>query len=260
MCLGRSERNDYIMKGKIHSLEGLGTVDGPGIRSVVFFQGCSLRCRYCHNPDTWNKTWGIEMDSSEVVQKVMRFKPYFGEQGGITLSGGEPLLQPEFAAEILKACKEKGLHTAVDTSGWVDQASLEKVLPFTDLLLLDVKALNTAEYEWLTGKTAEKFQRILELIKKRKQELWLRYVVLPGVNDSLRHQEQLEELLQYLGSCVQKIEFLPYHRLGIPKWEKLGLTYTLEKLPSPSREQMEQMKARFSERFSERFKYIEICL
>jgi pyruvate formate lyase activating enzyme len=186
----------------------------------------------------------------------MRFKPYFGEQGGITLSGGEPLLQPEFAAEILKACKEKGLHTAVDTSGWVDQASLEKVLPFTDLLLLDVKALNTAEYEWLTGKTEEKFRRTLELLKKRKQELWLRYVVLPGINDSPRHQEQLKELLNYLGSCVKQVEFLPYHRLGIPKWEKLGLAYTLDKLPSPSQEQMEQMK----ESFSERFKYREVCI
>lgn len=240
------------MKGRIHSIESLGTVDGPGIRSVVFFQGCSLRCRYCHNPDTWNKTWGIEIDSTEVVQKLTCFKPYYGEQGGITLSGGEPLLQPEFAADILRACKEKGLHTAVDTSGWVNLASLEKVLPFTDLLLLDVKALQAAEYEWLTGKTDEKFRRALQLIKSKKQELWLRYVVLPGINDSPRHQEKLKELLQYLGSCVKQVELLPYHRLGVPKWEKLGLTYSLAKLPSPSQEQMEQMM--------ESIKYREVCV
>ncbi len=240
------------MKGKIHSIESLGTVDGPGIRSVVFFQGCSLRCRYCHNPDTWNKTCGLEIDSTEVVQKIIRFRPYFGEQGGITLSGGEPLLQPEFAADILRACKEKGLHTAVDTSGWVDLASLENVLPFTDLLLLDVKALQAAEYEWLTGKTDEKFRRALDLIKRKKQELWLRYVVLPGINDSPRHQEQLKELHQYLGSCVKHVEFLPYHYLGVPKWEKLGLTYSLEKLPTPSQEQMEQMK--------ESIKHREVCV
>ena len=230
------------MKGKIHSIESLGTVDGPGIRSVVFFQGCSLRCRYCHNPDTWDKTWGREIDSAEVVQKVMRFKPYFGKQGGITLSGGEPLLQPEFAAEILRGCKEKGLHTAVDTSGWVDLSALEKVLPYADLLLLDVKALNTAEYEWLTGKTDEKFRKALELIKGKKQELWLRYVVLPGINDTPRHQEQFEELIQFLGPCVKNVEFLPYHCLGVPKWENLGLTYSLGKLQAPSQEQMEQMK------------------
>lgn len=230
------------MKGKIHSIESLGTVDGPGIRSVVFFQGCSLRCRYCHNPDTWDKTWGMEINSAEVVQKVMRFKPYFGKQGGITLSGGEPLLQPEFAAEILSGCKEKGLHTAVDTSGWVDLSALEKVLPYADLLLLDVKALNTGEYEWLTGKTDEKFRKALELIKRKKQELWLRYVVLPGINDTLRHQEQFKELVQFLGPCVKNVEFLPYHCLGVPKWEKLGLPYSLGKLQAPSLEQMDQMK------------------
>lgn len=236
------------MKGKIHSIESLGTVDGPGIRSVIFFQGCSLRCRYCHNPDTWNKTWGTEVDSKEVVQKVIRFKPYFGKQGGITLSGGEPLLQPEFATEILRECKEKGLHTAIDTSGWVDLSSLEKVLPYTDLLLLDVKALNTAEYEWLTGKTNEKFRRALELIKSKKQELWLRYVVLPGINDSTRHLDQLNELVHFLGPCVKNVEFLPYHRLGVTKWEKLGLTYSLDKLQSPSQDQMKQMKERIKDR------------
>lgn len=236
------------MKGRIHSIESLGTVDGPGIRSVVFFQGCSLRCRYCHNPDTWDTTWGTEIDSKEVVQKVERFKSYFGKQGGITLSGGEPLLQPEFAAEILRACQEKGIHTAVDTSGWVDQSSLEKVLPYTDLLLLDVKALNNAEYKWLTGKTNDEFLRTLELIKRKKQELWLRYVVLPGINDSPHHLDQLSELVHLLGSNVKNVEFLPYHRLGVSKWEKLGLTYSLDTLQSPSQEQIKQMMVRIRDR------------
>ena len=230
------------MEGRIHSIESFGTVDGPGIRSVVFFQGCSLRCRYCHNPDTWNRTWGTEIDSKEVVQKVMRFKPYFGKLGGITLSGGEPLLQPEFAAAILRECKQKGLHTAVDTSGWVDLPSLEKVLPFADLLLLDVKALDSSEYEWLTGKTAEKFRKALEFIKLKKQDVWIRYVVLPGINDSQRHMCELRELVHSLGSLVKHVELLPYHSLGIGKWERLSLKYSLGDLSSPSQKQMEWLR------------------
>lgn len=230
------------MKGRIHSIESFGTVDGPGIRSVVFFQGCSLRCRYCHNPDTWNKTWGTEIDSEEVVQKVMRFKPYFGEMGGITLSGGEPLLQPEFAAAILRECKQKGLHTAVDTSGWVDLPSLEKVLPFADLLLLDVKALNSSEYEWITGKTDSKFRKSLELIQLKKKDVWIRYVVLPEINDSLDHMRELGKLVHSLGSLVKHVELLPYHNLGIAKWEKLSLNYTLRDLSAPSQDQMERLR------------------
>jgi pyruvate formate lyase activating enzyme len=240
------------MKGRIHSIESFGTVDGPGIRSVIFFQGCSLRCRYCHNPDTWDRTWGMEVQSEDIVEKVLRFKPFYGQQGGVTLSGGEPLLQPDFAASILKECKEKGLHTAVDTSGWVESSSLDKVLPYTDLLLLDVKAVNSAEYEWLTGKNDKKFRLALERIMKKRQELWLRYVVLPGVNDSPRHLDEFKKLLDDLGPCVKNVEFLPYHCLGIPKWEKLGLTYSLDQLKPPSLDQIEQMKKRIKDRIQDR--------
>jgi pyruvate formate lyase activating enzyme len=230
------------MKGRIHSIESFGTVDGPGIRSVVFFQGCSLRCRYCHNPDTWNRTWGKEIDSKEVAQRVIRFKPYFGQLGGVTLSGGEPLLQPEFAAEILKECKEKEIHTAVDTSGWVNLSSLEKVLPYTDLLLLDVKALNAIEYEGLTGKSDEKFRMTLEFLKGKRQDLWIRYVVLPGINDSLHHINQLKRLIDSLGFQVKNVELLPYHRLGVTKWKQLGLKYSLENLPTPTQSEIARIK------------------
>jgi pyruvate formate lyase activating enzyme len=230
------------MKGKIHSIESLGTLDGPGIRSVVFFQGCALRCRYCHNPDTWNKDWGTELESEEIVRRIRRFKPYFGPQGGITLSGGEPLLQPRFAAAILKECRDEGIHTAVDTSGCVDVSALAQILPHTDLLLLDIKALTGEEYAWLTGQSNEKFLEVLKLLRRAGQELWLRYVVLPGINDSPRHWAGLKELRESLGSCVQKVELLPYHGLGIPKWEKLGLTYPLSGLQAPNPERLEQIR------------------
>lgn len=235
------------MKGRIHSIESLGTVDGPGIRCVVFFQGCALRCRYCHNPDTWNREWESEMDSEEVVRKILRFQPYFGEEGGVTLSGGEPLLQPEFAASILKACHEKGIHTAVDTSGWVDLSALETVLPYTDLFLLDVKAVQASEYEWLTGKTMEKFQAAVARIRESNTKLWLRYVVLPGINDSDNHLSELKKLMVSLGTQVQKVELLPYHSLGVHKWEKLGYPYSLSELKSPTLGEIERLKASFDE-------------
>ncbi|AHF06105.1 pyruvate formate-lyase-activating protein [Desulfitobacterium metallireducens] len=228
------------MKGRIHSIESFGTVDGPGIRCVVFLQGCSLRCRYCHNPDTWDCQGGQEIDSEEVVQKVLRFKSYFGEKGGITLSGGEPLLQPDFAAAILKRCKEEGIHTAVDTSGWVDISALDKVLPYTDLFLLDIKGLNEENYTWITGQKTQKFHEALQLIKEKKTDLWLRYVVLPGINDTDQHREKLKEFVQALSPQVQNVELLPYHPLGIHKWEKLGLKYTLYDLEIPNQDKIDQ--------------------
>ncbi|WP_434510398.1 pyruvate formate-lyase-activating protein [Desulfitobacterium sp. AusDCA] len=222
------------MKGRIHSIESLGTVDGPGIRCVVFLQGCSLRCRYCHNPDTWNTQGGTEVDSEEVVQKILRYKPYFGDRGGVTLSGGEPLLQSDFAASILKGCKEKGIHTAVDTSGWVDIPALERVLPYTDLFLLDIKGLNPEDYQWITGQQNHKFNWALELIKQSKTDVWFRYVFLPGINDSEAHRAKLGQMVRSFSTQVKNIELLPYHPLGIHKWEKLGLSYSLYDLESPS--------------------------
>ncbi len=228
------------MKGRIHSIESFGTVDGPGLRCVIFLQGCALRCRYCHNPDTWNTDWGQEMDSEEVLRKVARFKPYFSKNGGITLSGGEPLLQSEFAAFILKKCREMGIHTAIDTSGWVEIAALEKVLPYTDLLLLDIKALDEDEYLWLTGKSENKFRKALEYIQQWNIPLRLRYVLLPGINDSDQHVKKLKNLTARLGSQVNKIEVLPYHNLGAHKWKKLGLNYSLGHLKPPGERDINQ--------------------
>ncbi|AEG60405.1 pyruvate formate-lyase-activating protein [Desulforamulus ruminis] len=229
------------MKGRIHSIESCGTVDGPGLRCVIFFQGCLLRCRYCHNPDTWNPKGGQKIDSAEIISKVLRFKPYFKHQGGITLSGGEPLLQPEFAAEILQCCQNAGVHTAIDTSGWVDRRALEKVLPFTDLLLLDIKALDSPLYQWITGKPQEPFSLALEYIKASKVPLWLRYVVLPGINDSALHMQKLKKFVHALENQVEKVELLPYHPLGVHKWQKLNLVYTLGHLSPPTEDAMQRL-------------------
>jgi pyruvate formate lyase activating enzyme len=237
---GERKGGSPSMKGRFHSIESFGTVDEPGIRCVVFLQGCSLRCRYCHNPDTWDRQGGQEIDSEEVVQKVLRFRSYFGEKGGITLSGGEPFMQPDFSAAILKRCKEEGIHTAVDTSGCVDIDALEKVLPYTDLLLLDIKGLNEEDYAWITGQKLEKYRKALQVIQKWKMNLWLRYVVLPGINDSEEHREKLREFVTALSSQVQNVELLPYHPLGVHKWEKLGLKYTLSDLETPNQDEMDQ--------------------
>jgi pyruvate formate lyase activating enzyme len=160
----------------------------------------------------------------------------------VTLSGGEPLLQPEFAASILKACKDEGIHTAVDTSGWVDPSALEIVLPNTDLVLLDVKAVTCTEYEWLTGKTKEKFHFALEVIREKRTDLWLRYVVLPGINDSEYHLAELRKVIKSLGSQVKKVELLPYHCLGIHKWKKLGYNYSLSELAPPNAGHMKHLQ------------------
>jgi pyruvate formate lyase activating enzyme len=233
------------MTGRIHSIESCGTLDGPGLRCVVFFQGCPLRCRYCHNPDTWDISGGQEVTASEIIKKIIRFKPYFNHKGGVTLSGGEPLLQPEFAAEILRECKRNGIHTAVDTSGWVNTQALEQTLPYTDLLLLDVKALDNKMYQWLTGKEEDKFLSALTIIKKYKKPLWLRYVILPGINDTPEHMSKLKLLASSMGSMVQKIELLPYHSLGEHKWQRLGYKYTLSQVKPPKDCEIDLMYQKF---------------
>lgn len=241
-----NESGGIMVQGRIHSIESCGSVDGPGLRCVVFFQGCSLRCRYCHNPDTWSLQSGQEVDSDQLIKKILRFKPYFGEQGGVTLSGGEPLLQPDFAVEILRQCKQHGIHTAIDTSGWVEAGDLEKVLPFTDLVLLDIKAVEKELYKWLTGQSNDKFLVALDIIKRQKTPLWVRYVLLPGVNDTEELLNSLKDLTSSLGIQVQKVEFLPYHRLGLHKWESLGLKYSLSNLIPPPESIITQLNKNFN--------------
>lgn len=218
------------MKGFIHSIETMGTLDGPGVRSVVFLQGCPMRCIYCHNPDTWKIDEGKEIDSSELLQKISRFIPYFGTDGGVTLSGGEPFMQPDFALEILRMCKEKGIHIAVDTCGYHMDNIVREALGHTDLVILDIKHAVQSKFMQLTGKEMLPLLRFLEYLRKSRVDVWIRQVIVPGWNDS---EEDMRSLVKLIGRMpsLKKVELLPYHKMGIYKWHERGIPYMLEDTP-----------------------------
>lgn len=228
------------MKGRIHSIESMGLVDGPGIRTVVFFQGCALRCSYCHNPDTWATEGGLEISSEELLQKIMRFKPYFERSGGgVTFSGGDPLLQPDFLIEILKLCKENNIHTTIDTSGY-GLGKYDEILEYTDLILLDIKHIDDLGYKNLTGRRMHGFYEFLEAAQKAGTKLWIRHVVVPGLTDSIPHITKLAEIIKNIKN-VEKVELLPYHLLGTEKYSKLGIPYRLEGVEPMNKERLKEL-------------------
>ncbi|KEI00940.1 pyruvate formate lyase-activating protein [Clostridium botulinum C/D str. BKT2873] len=214
--------------GRIHSFESMGLVDGPGIRNIVFFQGCPLRCSFCHNPDTWDFNGGYEISSEELVKKIIRFKPYFKNDGGVTFSGGEPLMQPKFLLETLKLCKENNIHTAIDTSGYGSKY-LDEILKFTDLVLLDIKHIDEHNFKSLTGVSINKLFNFIAILNKSRCRVWIRHVVVPGITDSLDHIESLKSIIKTIRN-VDKIELLPYHTLGLHKYENLNFDYKLKDL------------------------------
>lgn len=217
-----------MVNGKIHSIESMGLVDGPGIRTVVFLQGCCLRCSFCHNPDTWCISGGTETSSNELIDKLVRFKSYYDKSnGGVTFSGGEPLLQPEFLLETLKLCKERGIHTAIDTAGH-GLGNYEEILKYTDLVLLDVKHIGDNNYINLTGQSNHKFLEFLDALNNSNTKVWIRHVVVPGITDSKEHILELAEFINKNVKNVEKIELLPYHSLGAEKYHKLSIEYPLE--------------------------------
>ena len=227
-----------MIKGKIHSVESMGLVDGPGIRVVVFMQGCTLRCLYCHKPDTWtldgNKD-ALDFTPEELVNKISRFRSYFEKSGGgVTFSGGDPLKQPEFLKETLKLCKEAGIHTTLDTSG-VGFGDYEEILKYTDLVLYDVKHLTREGYKDMTGIEIDETQKFLEACKKMGTKMWIRQVVVPGKTDSEEYIRELGKFIKTLDN-VEKVELLPYHLLGVNKYETLGIKYRLEGLEAMDKE------------------------
>lgn len=226
--------------GKIHSFESMGSVDGPGIRSVVFMQGCTLRCAYCHNPDTWNFNSGTEITPQELVKKIIRFKPYFKNNGGVTFSGGEPLMQPEFLIEALKLCKEAGINTAVDTAGF-GIGQYDKILKFTDLLLFDIKHVDDEGYKSLTGKNKKGYNEFLEEAQKAGTKIWIRHVIVPGITDSEEHIRKLSEIIKHLKN-IEKVELLPYHTMGVQKYDKMGLEYRLSHLKPMDKEKANSLQ------------------
>lgn len=214
--------------GRIHSIETFGTVDGPGIRSILFFQGCPLRCKYCHNRDTWDVKDGTEYTAEELIDNVSRYSSYWRSSGGgITASGGEATLQSDFLAELFAIAKERDIHTCLDTSGFVDIEKIDKVLDNTDLVLLDIKHMNEEEAKNLTGVGIEKTLKLARHLDERNIPIWLRHVLVPGVTDSEENLSQIGELAASLNN-IDRLEVLPYHTMGVHKWENMGLDYELK--------------------------------
>ena len=213
--------------GYIHSIETMGLVDGPGIRVVVFMQGCPLRCLFCHNPETWNKKSDNKMTSKEIVDEVRKYRPYIEKDGGVTFSGGEPLLQTEYLLEMLKMCKDAGLHTCIDTSGTgYNKEYLDEVLKYTDLVILDIKAIDDISYKEMTGKEIDEFNYFVERLNKSNNKIWLRQVIIPNINDNEEYILKLKKYIKKIKN-VEKKELLPYHSMGIEKYKKLNLKYRL---------------------------------
>ena len=230
-----------MTKGKISSVESLGTLDGPGIRFVVFLQGCKLRCLYCHNPETWDMVGSsIEITPQELVEKVEKYKNYYGKNGGVTFSGGEPLLQPEFLLECLKLCKNKGINTCLDTAGF-GFGDYEEILKYVDLVILDVKAVETEEYTRITGQHMDKFCEFVEILQKKNKKMWLRQVIVPNINDDKEHILKLKKFASTLKN-VEKVELLPYRTIGVHKYKTLKLKYRLDGVSDLSEEKLKELK------------------
>ncbi|PLR98792.1 pyruvate formate-lyase-activating protein [Bacillus sp. T33-2] len=233
------------MTGNIHSIETFGTVDGPGIRYVVFTQGCLLCCQFCHNADTWEIGTGKKMEVSEIIDDLKSYLPFIeASGGGITVSGGEPLLQIPFLIELFKECKKLGIHTTIDSSGGCYstnahfQEQLQELIEYTDLVLLDLKHINRKKHIKLTGMPNDHILEFARFLSARGVPVWVRHVLVPGVTDEL---EDLTMLGEFIGSLknVAKVEVLPYHKLGVYKWEALGLDYPLKDVEPPGEQQAE---------------------
>ncbi|MBQ1274639.1 MAG: pyruvate formate-lyase-activating protein [Cellulosilyticum sp.] len=222
------------MKGRIHSIETCGAVDGPGLRYIVFTQGCPLRCQYCHNPDTWKATDGNETTTEELIEDIVKYKSFMNaSNGGVTVSGGEPFLQPEFLKDLLMKCKENGLHTAVDSSGYVNLNIADPILDYTDLVLLDIKSYNKDVFKSLTGVELDRTIAFAKHLEQRGIPIWLRYVFVPNLTDN---HEDIEHLAQFLSTLtnLQRIDILPFHKMGEYKWEQLGYDYKLADTKEPT--------------------------
>ena len=232
--------------GRIHSIESFGTLDGPGIRYVLFLQGCPLRCLYCHNPDARSLDAGRVMTAGEVLADILTYRPFIA-RGGVTLSGGEPLLQPAFTCAVLDGCREQRLHCALDTSGAVPLARAAPAIDRADLVLLDIKALEDDLCEPLTGRSSANTLATLEYCETTGKAVWIRHVLVPGYTLDKTRLERLADYLLRFG-CIRKTELLPFHKMGEYKWKALGCPYALTETPPPTDTQMNEARAIFRRR------------
>ena len=234
--------NNENVTGRIHSFESLGAVDGPGIRFVVFMQGCHLKCKYCQNRDTWDINSGEQYTVKQVVEKIMRYKNYIvASNGGVTLSGGEPLLQQDFVISLFQELKRHNISTCVDTSGmFTITDKIKQIVDLTDIFLLDIKAINDETCKWLTGSSNSLELEFAKYINEKNKRIWIRQVLVPGITDKKEDLLKLKDFLKTIN--VEKFEFLPYHDLGKYKWEKLGVPYELEDVRVANNKDVERAK------------------
>lgn len=235
------------MQGYIHQLESFGSVDGPGVRFIIFFSGCPYRCLYCHNPDTWDMTKGKLYSADELIKEALSCSEYWGKKGGITVSGGEPLSQIDFLIELFTKAKEKGINTCIDTSGapfkkdgeWFEKFKV--LMQVTDILLVDIKHINEEEHIKLTGQTGNNVKEMFYYLDEIKKPIWIRHVLVPGITDNDEYLMQTRDFIKTL-SNVERVEVLPYHGLAITKYKDLGIDYVLKDTESPSKERIENAK------------------
>ena len=235
------------LKGYVHSLESFGSVDGPGVRYVIFLTGCAMRCQFCHNPDTWDMPKGTPYTADELVKTALRYQTYWGEQGGITVSGGEPLLQIDFLTELFRKAKEQGIHTTLDTSGnpfTREEPFFEKIqelMKYTELVMLDINHIDDEKHKVLTGWTNENILDMAKYLDELHKPVWIRHVLVPERSDEDTALEKLHEFIEGLGN-VERVEVLPYHTLGEYKWKELGYDYPLRGIEPPTKERVEHAK------------------
>lgn len=233
-----------VLKGYVHSLESFGSVDGPGVRYIIFLTGCAMRCQFCHNPDTWDMKKGTLYTTDELLEKAMKYRSYWKNDGGITVSGGEPLLQIDFLTELFRKAKANGIHTTLDTSGnpFTREepffSKFNELMKYTDLVMLDIKHIDDEQHKILTGCTNKNILDLARYLSDIKKPVWIRHVLVPERSDYDEYLIKLDEFIQTLDN-VQKVEVLPYHTLGAYKWDELGYEYKLKGIDPPSVERVE---------------------
>lgn len=244
------------MEGYIHSIESFGTVDGPGVRFVVFTQGCPMRCKYCHNPDTWKSGEGTKWSSDELLKQFIKNRAFY-KNGGITVSGGEPLLQVEFLIEFFKKAKEQKIHTCIDTSGITYRKGntgyikkLDELMRYTDLVMLDIKHIDVEEHKELTGQSNEDILEFAKYLEKKKVPVWIRHVVVPGITDKREYLVKLGRFIATLEN-IKALDVLPYHVMGVGKYKELGMEYPLKGIEAATVKQAQKAKAAILEGYRE---------
>ena len=238
--------------GKIHSYQSLGTVDGPGVRFVIFTQGCPLRCGCCHNPDTWDIDGGTRVTARQAFSNAIKYKPYFGEKGGITISGGEPLIQSEFCLEVFKLCTENGINTCLDTSGCILNSSIKELLKYTDRVLLDVKYLSEEKYQKFVKTDLQKVLDFLAYLNEQSIKVTIRQVVIPTLNDTVQEIKALNNLANAY-KVVDKIELLPFRKICATKYKEMGLEFKFNVYDTPTSQDIERLYLLIDEKYKKEY-------